>query len=323
MIFASCHGVCGQERNKRKPNHNEQNDHTFYSVLITCFLVSCIIMFVGLCLKLCLTYRDRNRPPPGLFDNFTNLSEISMSELTPLERKAILEVLFVDNNGVKTYKKTGGVNAKREKYPMGSLVDEECPPNKLEEKTTSRHLDEAIPSIPTLVPSENKSSSKNVMSMFPLTLSSSLNRRSMFSLIANVNREEVMNTYKKVDQDTQHEKTTEQAIIEIKKEEITTSIQENHCPICLDNYDDGDLVFHSKYCSHYFHKECIVEWLEKSFNCPCCRVEMISTEEVAEAISKIKNKSGKGEKKEIQIKQNIAETTPPSSPTSSYYGSPS
>ena len=49
---------------------------------------------------------------------------------------------------------------------------------------------------------------------------------------------------------------------------------------------------------------------------------MISTDELSEAMSKIVNKNGGDEKKEIQIRPNETIITPPSSPISSYYGSP-
>ena len=48
---------------------------------------------------------------------------------------------------------------------------------------------------------------------------------------------------------------------------------------------------------------------------------MITTDELAEAISKIMNKDGREAKKDIRIKPNIVEITPPPSPASSYDGS--
>ena len=35
----------------------------------------------------------------------------------------------------------------------------------------------------------------------------------------------------------------------------------------------GDTLIVSKHCSHLFHKECILEWLEKRDECPICRVD--------------------------------------------------
>jgi len=55
---------------------------------------------------------------------------------------------------------------------------------------------------------------------------------------------------------------------------------ENVCPICLDSWDEGDTIIESKHCSHAFHKSCILLWLEQNDQCPCCRAQMISEEEI-------------------------------------------
>ena len=113
----------------------------------------------------------------------------------------------------------------------------------------------------------------------------------MFSLIRDAHEDEEANTYGKVDQGIQHGKKSEQETLKDKREAATkpimnpmrsceTEIKENLCPICLDSYgkierlflklnpyhlylrfllfhmiDESDFIFHSKYCSHYFHKE--------------------------------------------------------------------
>lgn len=71
---------------------------------------------------------------------------------------------------------------------------------------------------------------------------------------------------------------------------LYSSISQNDelvCSICLDGYESDDAIIQSKNCSHYFHKECILEWLVKSDECPCCREDMMSEEEVEEAADKI------------------------------------
>lgn len=44
------------------------------------------------------------------------------------------------------------------------------------------------------------------------------------------------------------------------------------CPICLVDYVEGDLARELPFCNHWFHQNCIDEWLTKCSNtCPICR----------------------------------------------------
>jgi len=63
----------------------------------------------------------------------------------------------------------------------------------------------------------------------------------------------------------------------------TTEISSSICPICLDEFKENDLVNKSKRCSHIFHKECILSWLDRNDICPCCRNPMITGEELRHA----------------------------------------
>lgn len=88
----------------------------------------------------------------------------------------------------------------------------------------------------------------------------------------------------------------------------TDDTNEMTCSICLDDYDHDDVVVQSKHCSHYFHKECILDWLIKSDQCPCCRVDMMSIDEVHEAASKVVGKDN------VKIVGTKIQLTPPNSP---------
>ena len=49
---------------------------------------------------------------------------------------------------------------------------------------------------------------------------------------------------------------------------------ESHCAICLEAYQENDIVSYSKNqkCSHIFHSYCILGWLQDCREqCPCCR----------------------------------------------------
>ena len=73
---------------------------------------------------------------------------------------------------------------------------------------------------------------------------------------------------------------------------------ENVCPICLSPFDETDSVFASKQCSHKFHADCILEWLHtKDHNdCPVCRAEVISKEDMVSAALEIVRKEKEAEK---------------------------
>ncbi|CAL9234182.1 unnamed protein product [Arabidopsis halleri] len=55
--------------------------------------------------------------------------------------------------------------------------------------------------------------------------------------------------------------------IESEEEETET------CAICLECVLDEDKrIYHMRNCSHLFHEECVIEWLNRQHNsCPLCR----------------------------------------------------
>ncbi|XP_038984780.1 E3 ubiquitin-protein ligase CIP8-like [Phoenix dactylifera] len=49
--------------------------------------------------------------------------------------------------------------------------------------------------------------------------------------------------------------------------------REERCMICLEEFDAPAAVSKTP-CSHAFHSQCIIQWLEKSHLCPICRYQM-------------------------------------------------
>jgi len=66
------------------------------------------------------------------------------------------------------------------------------------------------------------------------------------------------------------------------KEQEDTTCEEQHpaCAICLGEYKEDDLILSSSHCSHIFHKECLLVWLENKEFCPYCRQCMLTPEEI-------------------------------------------
>ncbi|KAI3651619.1 hypothetical protein MP228_002922 [Amoeboaphelidium protococcarum] len=47
--------------------------------------------------------------------------------------------------------------------------------------------------------------------------------------------------------------------------------ESDECAICKDNFMDGDKLCSLPQCKHYFHEQCIVQWLKTSDTCPIDR----------------------------------------------------
>jgi len=60
----------------------------------------------------------------------------------------------------------------------------------------------------------------------------------------------------------------------MEEKEIATSppqcIEQSYCPICYDKFY-SHVVWQCRSCTAEYHFLCILEWLLRKYNCPCCR----------------------------------------------------
>ena len=63
------------------------------------------------------------------------------------------------------------------------------------------------------------------------------------------------------------------AIAALKEGRLNSSSTDTSCTICLEDFPVGSSVTCMP-CSHIFHRQCIVEWLNNSHYCPVCRFQM-------------------------------------------------
>jgi hypothetical protein len=86
-------------------------------------------------------------------------------------------------------------------------------------------------------------------------------------------------------------------------EQLDSDLEGPMCLICLDEFSESDdTVLHSPTCSHDYHKDCIMDWLQRNGTreCPCCRVEMITEAEVWEAVKRLRKERRKKERRETK-----------------------
>ncbi len=63
-----------------------------------------------------------------------------------------------------------------------------------------------------------------------------------------------------------------------------------NCPICLEDYINGELISITK-CNHVYHNKCIVEWRKVSDTCPLCMSPLkLKRGKLKNMLRKIKNK---------------------------------
>lgn len=47
------------------------------------------------------------------------------------------------------------------------------------------------------------------------------------------------------------------------------------CPVCLSDFEKGEIVKVIPHCEHVFHVECIDRWLSSHVSCPVCRATQL------------------------------------------------
>jgi len=75
-------------------------------------------------------------------------------------------------------------------------------------------------------------------------------------------------------------------VTDVSKEE-----EEEVCPICLIEYEDGEELRCLPPCNHAFHKDCVDSWLQNNATCPACRTTVIADQDNTESLSSGRNRS--------------------------------
>jgi len=77
------------------------------------------------------------------------------------------------------------------------------------------------------------------------------------------------------------------------------------CSICIDEYDVGDEYFVASKCGHIFHSDCILLWLEKHYECPVCREQLVDPDEVAIEVQLVRKINSSNESEASKLQGNV------------------
>lgn len=67
---------------------------------------------------------------------------------------------------------------------------------------------------------------------------------------------------------------TQEVINSLPTKKFEEEKSEDKCNICLAEWLKDEILITLPKCSHCFHKDCIIEWLKITKNCPICREEV-------------------------------------------------
>ena len=59
---------------------------------------------------------------------------------------------------------------------------------------------------------------------------------------------------------------------------VTPDIKDEICSICVSNFEVGENITETK-CKHFFHTNCIAEWVQYKQECPVCRNSIYTVDE--------------------------------------------
>ncbi|XP_057776702.1 E3 ubiquitin-protein ligase RING1-like [Salvia miltiorrhiza] len=68
-----------------------------------------------------------------------------------------------------------------------------------------------------------------------------------------------------------------------------STLSAQSCPICIEDFEvnsDTSGAVNELPCKHYFHKDCIVQWLQRSSTCPLCRHKLPSNRSPEKGINR-------------------------------------
>jgi len=57
----------------------------------------------------------------------------------------------------------------------------------------------------------------------------------------------------------------------------TTCEHETTCAICIEDYQESEMLRMMPQCRHYFHRDCVDSWLKVNATCPVCRNSLKET----------------------------------------------
>ena len=82
----------------------------------------------------------------------------------------------------------------------------------------------------------------------------------------------------RIDQRTQRvNKFTEEDIVQLRErcevivDDDKLEFEGQECCICLAGYENGDKAIKFNKCIHFFHSDCLVQWLKMNAVCPMCK----------------------------------------------------